>query len=136
MLQRIQTIWLLLAAACIFLTMQFSSYVGAHNDGVMHLLKGTENSLIVIITSMVGVVSLISIFLFKNRKLQLRIVLVGFFLEFILIFLYFREIANLQVKGAFSISALLHIGVVLFLILALRGITNDDKLVKDSSRLR
>jgi uncharacterized membrane protein len=135
MIQRIQTVWLLLAALCIFLTMQFSTYVGAHEDSVIHLLKGTENSLIVIITSMVGVVSLISIFFFKNRKLQLRIVLIALFLEFILAFLYYKEIAKL-VSGTFSIAALLHIGVVVFLLLALRGITSDDKLIKDSSRLR
>jgi uncharacterized membrane protein len=135
MIQRIQTVWLLLAALCIFLTMQFSTYVGAHADSVIHLLKGTENSLIVIITSMVGVVSLISIFFFKNRKLQLRIVLIALFLEFILAFLYYKEIAKL-VSGTFSIAALLHVGVVVFLLLALRGITSDDKLIKDSSRLR
>ncbi len=135
MLQRIQSIWLLLAAACIFLTMQFSTYVGAHADGVMHMLKGKENILLVIITTMVGVVSLITIFLFKNRKLQLRIVLLALFLELIIVFLYYKEISKLE-SGAFSISALLHIGVVVFLLLAAKGITSDDKLIKDSSRLR
>ena len=136
MLQRIQTIWLVLAATCILLTMQFSTYIGGHTDGVMHMLKGTENQLMTILTSMVGVATLISIFLFKNRKLQLRIVLVAFFLEFVLAFLYYKEIKNLNISGAFSFSAILHIAFLVFLMLAMRGITNDDKLVKDSSRLR
>ena len=136
MLQRIQTIWLLLAAVCIFLTMQFSTYIGGHTDRVMHMLKGTENQLMTILTSMVGVATMISIFLFKNRKLQLRIVLVAFFLEFVLAYLYYKEITKLNISGAFSITAILHIAFIVFILLAMRGITNDDKLVKDSSRLR
>ena len=136
MLQRIQTIWLVLAATCILLTMQFSTYIGGHTGGVMHMLKGTENQLMTILTSMVGVATMIAIFLFKNRKLQLRIVLVAFFLEFVLAFLYYKEIAKLNISGAFSFTAILHITFIVFILLAMRGITNDDKLVKDSSRLR
>ena len=136
MLQRIQTIWLLLAAVCIFLTMEFSTYIGGQTDGVMHILKGTENKLMTILTSMVGVAAAIAIFLYKNRKLQLRIVLIAFFLEFVLVFLYYKEISKLTISGAFSFTAGFHVAFIILVLLAMRGITNDDKLVKDSSRLR
>jgi Domain of unknown function (DUF4293) len=135
MIQRKQTIWLLLAAICIFLTMNFPTFSGAIADGVMHTLKGTENSVLVIVTSMVGVVSIIAIFLYKHTKLQVRIVLVALMLEFALAFLYYREIIKLT-NPIPSLFALLHLGVVVFLLLAIFGIKSDDKLLKESSRLR
>jgi phosphoglycerol transferase MdoB-like AlkP superfamily enzyme len=135
MIQRKQTIWLLLAAICIFLTMNFPTYSGAVAEGVMHTLKGTENSILVIVTSMVGVVSLIAIFLYKHTKLQVRIVLVALLVEFVLAFLYYREIAKLT-NPVPSLYALLHLGVVVFLLLAILGIKSDDKLLKESNRLR
>ncbi len=136
MIQRIQSIWFLLAAICIFLTMQFSTYAGADAQGMMHLIKGTTNTFIVITTSMVGVVSMIALFLFKNRKLQIRIALLAIFIELILLYFYAKEIHTLVKYGTFSITGLLHIGVVIFLLLAARGIIADEKLIKDSSRLR
>jgi len=32
MIQRIQSIWLLFAAVCVFLTLKFSTYVGTNKD--------------------------------------------------------------------------------------------------------
>jgi Domain of unknown function (DUF4293) len=135
MIQRKQTIWLLLAAICIFLTMNFPTYSGAIADSVMHALKGTENSVLVIVTSMIAVVSIIAIFLYKHTKLQVRIVLVALLLEFVLAFLYYREIIKLT-NPIPSLFALLHLGVVVFLLLAIFGIKSDDKLLKESNRLR
>ena len=136
MIQRKQTIWLLLAIICIFLTMNFATYVGAHKDDVIHMLKGTENTILVILTSAIGVTCMITIFLFKNRKLQLRIALIALFLEIVLVALYLKEIVALPVKGTFGIASLLHVAVVAFILLAIVGIKNDDKLIKESSRLR
>jgi hypothetical protein len=136
MIQRKQTIWLLLATICIFLTMNFASYVGAHKDDVLHMLKGTENIMLVILTSAIGVTCMITIFFFKNRKLQLRIALIALFLEFVLIALYLKEIMALPIKGTFGIASLLHVAVVVFILLALKGISGDERMVKDSNRLR
>jgi predicted membrane-bound mannosyltransferase len=101
----------------------------------MHTLKGTENSVLVIVTSMVGVVSLIAIFLYKQTKLQVRIIVVALLLEFVLAFLYYREIIKLT-NPVPSLFALLQLGVVVFLLLAIVGIKSDDKLLKESNRLR
>jgi Domain of unknown function (DUF4293) len=136
MIQRIQTIWLFLAAVCVFLTMQFSSYAGADAEGMMHLIKGTTDNFLVITTSMVGVVCMIALFLFKNRKLQIRITLLALFIELILLYFYYRQIHTLVGKGTFSLTALLHVAVIIFLLLAANGISKDEKLVKDSNRLR
>jgi hypothetical protein len=136
MIQRIQSIWFLLATICIFLTMQFSTYAGADAEGMMHLIKGTTNTFLVITTSMVGVVSMIALFLFKNRKLQIRISLLAVLIELVLLFFYYKEIHVLIGKGTFSITAMLHAGVIIFLLLAANGISKDEKLIKDSNRLR
>jgi hypothetical protein len=136
MIQRIQSIWLLLAAVAVLLTIKFSTYVGGHADGVVHIIKGTENAILTFTTTAVAVAALIALFLFKHRKIQIRIVLVSLFLEIVVLYLYYREISVLQVKGAFSITAALHVMVIIFLLLALRGISKDEKLIKESSRLR
>ena len=137
MIQRIQTIWLLLAAVCVFLTLQFSSYFGTNKDLIpSSFLNGLDTLPLIFATLATGIVALVSIFLYKNRKQQLRFTLLGIVLQLVLMFLYYREIQTYVGKGNFSISAVLHAAVLLFFILAAQGIRSDDKLIKDSNRLR
>jgi peptidoglycan/LPS O-acetylase OafA/YrhL len=136
MLQRIQTIWLLFASVCVFLTLKFSTYSGTTKDLIPSaFLTGTSTIPLIMVTLAVGIVSLITIFLYKNRKLQLRLTLLSILLEALLIFLYYNQIKTFT-GGAISITALFHLGVIVFLILAARGISSDEKLIKDSNRLR
>ncbi|MCY7292660.1 MAG: DUF4293 domain-containing protein [Ferruginibacter sp.] len=137
MIQRIQSIWLLLAAVCVFLTLTLSTYFGTNKDLIpSSFLNGLDTLPLIFTTFATGIVTLISIFLYKNRKLQLRLTLLGMVLQLVLMFLYYREIQTYIGKGNFSISAILHAGVLLFFILAAQGIRRDDKLIKDSNRLR
>ena len=136
MLQRIQTIWLLFASVCAFLTLKFSTYSGTTKDLIPSaFLTGTSTIPLIMATLAVGIVSLITIFLYKNRKLQLRLTLLSILLEAVLIFLYYNQIKTFT-GGAISMTALFHLGVIVFLILAARGISSDEKLIKDSNRLR
>ncbi len=139
MLQRIQTIWLFLAAVCAFLGFQFAFYSGTftQNDVVngFKKLNGTSNVQLIIATTAVAVVALLAIFLYKNRKLQLRLCLAGILLEAILIFLYYTEVKKFT-DGDYSLTALLQGCTLLFFMLAARGIRNDDKIIKESNRLR
>ena len=137
MIQRIQTIWLLMAAVCVFLTLQFSTYFGTNKDLIpSSFLNGLDTLPLIFATLATGIVALVSIFLYKNRKQQLRFTLLGIVLQLVLMFLYYREIQTYVGKGNFSISAVLHAAVLLFFILAAQGIRSDDKLIKDSNRLR
>ena len=137
MIQRIQSIWLLLAAVCVFLTLKFSTYVGTNKELIpSSFLNGIATLPLIFITLATGIVALVTIFLYKNRKQQWWFTLLAGVLEFGLIFLYYREIQTYVGKGTFSITAILHGAVILFLILAARGIKSDDKLIRDSSRLR
>ena len=136
MIQRLQSLWLLLAAACAFATFKFSYYSGTKvNDLTLHELNATGTLLLMITTIVVGVLALVTIFLFKKRTLQLRLGVLGILLEAVLIFLYYREVTTF-LKGTYSLTALLHSIIVLAFVLAARGINNDSKIIKDSDRLR
>ena len=136
MIQRIQTIWLLLASATIFLTLQFPFYSGTLSaDNATHYLNATDNFILLVITSLLGSAIFIAIFLFKKRPIQFRICLTAIFSELLVLFLYYRQI-QLYSKGILAWSAIFHLLFLFFLILAMRGIHKDDKLIRESNRLR
>lgn len=148
MIQRVQTLWMILAAILVFLTLKFSFYSGtlildntANNlnnisgVGSYHALTATDNFFILILTSALGTGIIINIFLYKHRSIQMRIIIAAIIVECLIVFLYIRETQKYS-EGNFNISAVLHILIVLFLIFAAKGIYNDSKLVRESNRLR
>ena len=148
MLQRVQTIWMILAAIAVFLTMKFAFYGGIlvlQNSadaaaatvaaGGYHLITATDNFIILILTSALGTGIIINIFLFKHRSIQIRIIIAALIVECLIVFLYFRQTANYS-QGNYNIWSILHILIIIFLILAAKGIYKDSKLVRDSNRLR
>lgn len=136
MIQRIQSVWLLVASIVTFLSLKLSFYSGIHlPDNQYHQLNGTENLLLMGTTIALGVISLVTIFLYKTRVIQLRLCIVAIVLDLLLIFLYFRALANFA-KGEYAITAAVHVIIILSLILAARAINSDEKLIRDSNRLR
>ncbi len=136
MIQRVQTIWMTFAALATFLTLKFSFYSGTLTiDNTYHAVMATDNFLILILTSALGTGIIINIFLFKHRSVQFRIILFALLAECILIFLYVRQ-TNKFTTGNFSLWSALHLLIIVFLILAARGIYKDSKLIKESNRLR
>lgn len=131
MIQRIQTIWLFLAAVAAFLSIQFPFYLIKFGDSI----SAANHLLILIISSALGTGILITIFLFKHRKLQIRLSLLCALIECLVIFLYMREVRQNE-GGSFALSAILHPLILLLLILAIRGIYKDAKLIKESNRIR
>lgn len=134
MIQRIQSLWLLLAAACAFSSFYFVFYTGLSNSNEP-FLKANANVLISVMTVAIGSLALTTIFLFKKRTLQLRLCVLGILLEAVLIYLYYREVQTYSV-GAYSLGAILHGIAVFAFFLAAKGINKDEKLIKDSDRLR
>ena len=136
MIQRVQTVWMLLAALAVFLTLKFLFYSGTLiSDNQYHPLLATDHLLILILTSALGTGIVINIFLFKNRKVQSRIILIAIILECLIIFLYIKQTDQYS-AGSYSLWSALHILIIIFLFLAARGIYKDSKLIKDSNRLR
>ena len=136
MIQRIQSIWLLLAAACAFAGFKFSFYSGNKlTDTLLHELTASATFLIMLTTIAVGGLALVTIFLFKQRNLQRWLCVLGIVLELVLIFLYYRETTNFT-KGTYSLTAILQGIVLAGFVLAIGGINKDSKIIKESDRLR
>ena len=136
MIQRIQTIWLLLAAICIFSTLTLSFYSGTIANSIsVSFVNGLSSFPISFVTIVIGVLTSVSIFLYNNRLLQMRLCVFSMILEGVLIFLYFNETKKYAV-GTLSLASTLQALVFLFVLLAFRGIYNDHKTVKESDRLR
>ncbi len=142
MIQRVQTIWLLIAAIAVFLTLKFSFFSGTLlnasplvNINSFHSLVATDNFIIMVLTSALGSALILNIFLFKHRILQFRICIIAILLEALILFLYYRQTKN-YTKGTLDIWAIFHLIIFIALILAATGIYKDEKLIKDSNRLR
>ena len=141
MIQRLQSVWLLLAAAAAFCSLKFSFYSGnlvAENQPKSWVyLTAQSNLLLLILTAGAGIACLIAIFLYKNRKLQMRIALLTLIVSIINLVLLFMQTQHfVPGEGNFNLTAIFPIIVPVFLILAMRGIRKDEKLVKSLDRLR
>jgi hypothetical protein len=144
MIQRIQSIWLLLASICTFAGLKISFYTGnmAASEGAIppaakefFELNGMYNLLTNTLTICVAVICLITIFLYNNRKLQIKMSLVGLLLQICTLVQYWFAIQKYS-EGAFSLGALLPALTILFVFLAIMGIRRDSNIVKESNRLR
>lgn len=136
MIQRIQSIWLLLASACAFAGFKFSFYSGNKlNDPLLHELNASSTLLIMLTTIAIGGLALVTIFLFKQRTMQRWLCVLGILLEALLIFLYYRETTAFT-QGNYALTAILQALVVLGFVLAIAGINKDSKIIKESDRLR
>jgi drug/metabolite transporter (DMT)-like permease len=135
MIQRIQTIWLLLAAAASLATLKFSFYSGVKDNNLYSELNGTANFALLLISVAVALAAAAAIFLYKNRKLQLQICLLGILLQIAAIVIYFIQVKK-YTNGNFTITSVLTFLIPVLFILALLGIRKDEKLIKSMDRLR
>lgn len=135
MIQRIQSIWLLLAAAASFASLKLTFYSGYKSNNLFEELKGSSNFLLMILSVAVGLLALITIFLFKNRKLQLRLTLLGIVLQAAVLLIYFQQTKNF-LQGNYTLTSAISFIIPVFFILAWLGIRKDEKLIKSMDRLR
>jgi len=139
MIQRIQTLWLLIASACGFCTLNFPFYSGnlvENSQKVFSELSGKTTIPLIIMTVAVAVAALICVFLFKDRKMQLRITVATLVVSIGLILLYFSVIKSKFLDGNLTITSMFTFFIPFFLLLAARGIYLDQRLVKSVDRLR
>jgi hypothetical protein len=141
MLQRMQSVWLLLAAICAFLTIKFSFYSGniilPGQLASFQVLTASFNLWILMVTIAIICLSTIDIFLYKNRKLQARLAILGIVLSLLNIYLYLHAIHQfIENQGSHTITSVFVFAIPILLFLAWRGIYRDQKLVKSLDRLR
>ncbi len=141
MIQRIQSIWLFVVAAVAFTTFKLSLYTGKLAGGVERIFQLADNFLLVVVIIALGLLAIICLFLYKKRRLQFRLSVIGMlgslgflFLEYLKVEQFKKE--NVFQTGSYQVGALLPILMVVFFFLASRGIYKDERLIKSMDRLR
>ena len=135
MIQRLQTIWLLLAAVLGFTTLKTSFYIGSIGTEPANHLTAMSTVWLMILTIVTATIATVSIFMFKNRPLQLKLVLASILCSIIVSVLYFFETGKYTV-GGFALTSLIVMAIPVLQILAAVAIYKDEKLVKSVDRLR
>jgi hypothetical protein len=155
MLQRIQSIWLLLASLSLYALFVFPLVHNVHGEGNSLTITATgvfqdaNGQLahtqfftgLTITTAVVGIIPLIIIFLYNNRKQQVALCYSAMLVVIGLSFWMEKTVEGVT-NGAqialanFGIGALLSSVSILFLVLAVKSINRDEKLVKSADRLR
>lgn len=152
MIQRIQTVFLLGALAAVITLFFANIAIISSKDVVMFNLNGyhlfgissyipASSTLWLKITGYVLVfLILVTIFSFKNRKLQMQICLLNIFIALGLngMIYYFPRHYNgaVTTSVAYYYSVLFPLVAVVLLFLAYRAIRKDDRLIKSLDRLR
>ena len=138
MIQRIQTVWLLLVAAFAAVTFRFPFYTGVHLKDAVQTpmdLNAKTTIWLSILTVLAGAIGFVNVFLFDNRKLQLKLCYLGIFITVVLLVVYFLELKNFT-SGTIALWCIFHFAILGCYILAARGIWKDEKLIKSMDRLR
>lgn len=150
MLQRIQSVYLILAAAAMLIsvTLPLASFyfntekvlfeaMGIYLNG--ELTDSTWG--LFVIGLMSSIAALITIFLYKNRILQIRlsifniVLMIGFYLYFGFIMYKVYPVENLEFSKV-GFGAIMPIVSIILTILAIRKIGADEALIRSLNRLR
>ncbi len=156
MIQRKQTVFLLLViiASAVSFFFPLADFIGAKESIVLFVQKA--HSLVpdsafnknvyfslplLSATGFVVLFSLITIFLYKRRKTQMQIIKVCILVEIAFIGLFFLYYVNFLQKltggtAEYKTGAFMPLISLVFLVLAYRGVLQDEKLVRSADRLR
>ena len=125
MIQRIQSVYLALAAILSIVVL----FMPIYND-----VKGLDELLVAVPAVIVALLSVFAIFQFKDRMKQLKIckldLLVSTFTAAVVLLNFFES------GDDFQIGIVLPVLANVFIVLAMSGIKADEKLVRESDRLR
>jgi len=145
MIQRKQSIWLLLAAllnAAVFLGANFSIETRIQNvlqTNKYTVLQHLPSTLFILAAI---VLSLIAIFLFRKRPLQMKISLIALLATMAYCFINWMRIKEIFANNkmisnySFGLASITPYFAIVFILLACLGIQKDEKLVKSLDRLR
>ena len=145
MIQRKQSIWLLLAAllnAAVFLGANFSIETRIQNvlqTNRYTVLQHLPSTLFILAAI---VLSLIAIFLFRKRPLQMKMSLIALLATMAYCFINWMRIKEIFANNkmisnySFGLASITPYFAIVFILLACLGIQKDEKLVKSLDRLR
>ncbi|MCL6524393.1 MAG: DUF4293 domain-containing protein [Thermoflavifilum sp.] len=142
MIQRIQTLYLLLAACCGVLTWIIPFGKVEWLQQPLTTYVANDSFWLTLLMILAILLAIIAIFLFKNRPLQFRLTIFGLLaslaaliLEYRMIHLHQQETTLVQ-RAYYWIGIALPVMMMLFFLLAARSIRKDEKLVRSVDRLR
>jgi len=150
MIQRIQTLFLLIAVALIT-AMFFMPLAEFIIDGQVYTftyrnigIPGTEplfkSYALAILLTVILLLILVTVFLFKNRRLQMRLCIYNMLLNFgfygLFYFYYHQVVSTNQLTYSFAVASVFPLITIILLWLAFRAIRKDDILVKSVDRIR
>lgn len=145
MIQRIQSVYLLIGSILLGLLHLFPFGKGNEvsesmlSDGLFNLQDGP---MLLFPATIAAIVMFVSIFLFKQRKVQKMSVILAMFLLGMLmgfaVTTYFtnKDIFNSSNNFAFGLGAILPFASLVLGILSSASIAKDEKIVKSMDRLR
>lgn len=145
MIQRVQSLFLtgaFLINALLFYIPVYRFVAEMAADGTVPVSNYvlTKNALLSILNGGIGVLALVSIFMYRNRNLQIRIANLSLLLTAILTGLLFFVADTLSggmnQKVQFIFGSYLPIIELIFLFAAVRFIKRDEELVRSADRLR
>jgi hypothetical protein len=158
MIQRIQTVYLLLALVAILAMFYFplASFIGGDVDQLVYYIYAVKSEIpdsnpeipgyftypILVIAALTFLASFAAIFRFKNRRAQMQLVRVGIVMILVMIGVFFFYSAPLLEEASgvdyaeYEIGSYMPLIAFVFLILAYRGIAADEKLIRSADRLR
>ena len=155
MIQRIQSVYLFLTTlmSLLFLNGNILRFINNSGSAINIALSGIVSNSggqglevvesvwpLTIITILVAAISLITIFLYRNRKQQLILtkLLIGLVVILILVVCFYSYVIITKYSGTFVPGFKMAIPPLMLILsmLAHRGIRNDDRLVKSYDRLR
>lgn len=154
MIQRIQSLYLLLAAVCAgaVLLLPLAAYTDGMNEYTLRAFMLSESGgeasqptvYMGILLSLSALLPFVTIFLFKRRMLQVRLCVVelvllagGIIMMAVYCYLGYRAVSGMPF-GAASLKAgvILPLPAIVFTVLALRATFRDEVLVRSLDRIR
>lgn len=147
MIQRKQTVFLLLACAaavvCLCLPLGSLELAGMGKEPVLYNLASIDGNgafnfrycALSVLLSLSGLLSLVTIFLYKNRKLQMKLCK-GNLVLLVLWYALLTYIIYANENFHQAIAACLPFVSAVFVWLAHRGILSDERLVRAADRIR
>lgn len=138
MIQRQQTLWLLFATLAALLCFMFPFVIGKGMEKgveVDKIIKAGSGFLLLIFTGVSLILSAAIIFLYKDRKLQIKLCLLGLLLAVVIILLYILQMKKLT-NATLALSCILPFAILAGYFMAFRNIRKDEKLVKSLDKLR
>lgn len=145
MIQRIQSLWLFVAAMAnglLFISKLYHFQPVVAGGSIVHEgVRDQGNIALFIIAALITVLPLVTVFFFGDRKKQKGLVWLSILgcVGFIgLAVLRVTDLSNQvpPLKVQYDFGLLMPVLSIIFLFLALRGIRKDEKLIKSLDRLR